>query len=495
MIKKFFKDAAFLSMTDIILRLKSLIFIPFLTKTFGSVDYGIWAQVAIIVAMASPIVVMGTDGAMMRFVPGKEREYSSKAISTEIFYLTNASLLFGVIFFFLSSYISKVFLGGIENSNFVKLCGYVLLVTVLLTICKHWYRIQDKVKSYSAINLSHSFLTLMALGCILFFKKGIYELVLFTTTVELILLLILIIHISIKWGFVKPDKSILIKFLRFGFPIFPTGYAMWILNASDRLFLGYYGTIGDIGVYSVVYSFGYTLINLLFNPIFLMYAPRVTELYSKNELKKISVLFNYSTKVALGLLIPSIVGITLLSKLILTILTTSEFIRGAPLVPIITLSYLFLMMGSYFDVSLGLVYKQKWTTINLFLAAIINILLNFVLIPKFGIIGAAISTCISFGILMILAMIISHKHVYLEFDFKFLLKTIISSFIMGAFVKILNPNDLFNLILTVLFGTIIFSTLMVILRAANPKEIKIILKHLRLKSLMGNKVICKVLGI
>ena len=495
MIKKYFKDAGFLSITEILLALKGLILIPILTKAYGAVNYGIWAQVAIIVGMITPLIIMGTDSAMFRFIPGEKREYARNSISTELLYVIPLSLLVALILCVSSTPLSTRFFGGPENSRFVALCGYVIIVNLLFSICRQWYRIQNKVKIYSAINIAFSFSTaFLALG-VAIFKGDIFALIVLTTSAEAVIAAVLLIHIAIKWGFGRPDLTILRRFLKFGLPIMPAGYAMWVLNASDRLFLGYYGTMADIGVYSVVYGFGYMLINLFFAPIWLMYPPKATELYNQGNLVELNRLFKYSTKAALGLLIPAMVGFSILAIPVLSILTTPEFLRGAQLAPLVTLGYVFHMMGSYFAVSLGLMHKQIWSTISTFIAAAANIALNFLLIPVLGITGAAIATCISFGVQMIINIVRGSKYIQLDFDWRFFGKVAFSSFVMGAVISLIGPTGIVYLLLVVLLGVLIYLFMMILTRAADSDEMSVFISYLHLDWLRKYPLISSFLGI
>lgn len=495
MIKEYFKNAGILSFTEILLALRGFILIPILTKAYGAVNYGIWAQVAIIVGMISPLIIMGTYEAMIRFIPGESKEYARKCISTELLYILLLSLLVALILCVSSTSLSTSFFGGLENSRFVALCGYVIIVNLIFSICRQWYRIQNKAKIYSAINIALSFFTAFLAAGVAIFKGDIFELIVLTTSAEAVIAAVLLVHIAIKWGFERPDITILRRFLKYGLPVMPAGYAMWVLNASDRLFLGYYGTMADIGVYSVVYGFGYMLINLFFNPIWLMYAPKATKLYNQGNLIELNRLFKYSTKAALCLLIPAMVGFSILAIPVLSILTTPEFLRGAQLAPLVTLGYVFHMMSSYFAVSLGLMHKQIWSTISTFIAAASNIALNFLLIPIIGITGAAIATCISFGVQMVITMIIGSRYIQLDFDWRFFGKVAFSSFVMGAVISLIEPAGMVYLLLVVLTGSLIYLVMMIITRAADSDEIEAVISYLRLDWLMKYPLVCSFLGI
>ena len=75
-------------------------------------------------------------------------------------------------------------------------------------------------------------------------------------------------------GIFPPGFPTLSGLLTFGIQVLPAGYAWWILTASNRLFIGYYETLAAVGIFSVAYTFGYTIMNMIFGPIWLMYPPK-----------------------------------------------------------------------------------------------------------------------------------------------------------------------------------------------------------------------------
>ena len=68
MSRLFFRNAAFLTMVEIILKLKGFIFIPLLTRYFGTINYGVWSQVGIVVSTVTPLLILGTDSAIFKYL-------------------------------------------------------------------------------------------------------------------------------------------------------------------------------------------------------------------------------------------------------------------------------------------------------------------------------------------------------------------------------------------------------------------------------------------
>jgi O-antigen/teichoic acid export membrane protein len=495
MIKKFFQNTAILGATEILVSLRGLILIPILTKMYGAVNTGIWAQVTIIVAMLSPLVIFGLDTAFFTCASGKGEILLKKTFSSILFFIISSGIVCIGLLFIFSRSLSVLILDSPENFIFVILAGFVILESVLLSMCKLWYRVKENVKVYSAINIIQAFSAAILAAAVAFSNGDIFELILITALSESLLVLIILIHIRKHWGFSSPDFSILRDLLKFGVQVLPVAYAMWILTASNRIFIGYYDNLAAVGIFSVAYLFGYMIMNLIFGPIWVMYPPKAAELFNQGKLGELNNLFNYSLKSALGLLIPATVGFSLLGTTIFAIFTSPEFSEGAKIVPFIALGFVFHVVGSYFVLSLGFVRKQIYGTLTIFVAAGLNIVLNIFLIPPFGILGAAIALCLSFMIQMILEIWLGNKYLKFRFDWIFLGKSVFSTGVMGVAVLIVSGVFAGSFIISCCTGFITYALTMICVRSVNQQEMKTLLEMLHCSDLKKYPFICKLLGI
>jgi O-antigen/teichoic acid export membrane protein len=162
-----------------------------------------------------------------------------------------------------------------------------------------------------------------------------------------------------------------------------------------------------------------------------MYPPAATKSWEEGNVTQIQDLFQKSTKLALGLLIPCIIGIGVIGKPLVFHLSSPEFMSGAPLMPLIGLGYLFHMLGSYWTINLGLGMKQKISTFSFFVAAVFNLIFNWLLIPPLGITGAAFATLISFFVQFSIDFWFGRKILVLPLPLGFIAKAFISSVGMG----------------------------------------------------------------
>jgi O-antigen/teichoic acid export membrane protein len=486
--KEFMKNSLIIMISEIMLKLQVFIFLPLITKTFGAVNYGIWAQVGVIQSLVSPLVVMGLDSASTRFVPGQPKEEMARSFSTIYLYLITSSFIFGTGIIFLSPTIAESFFGGKENIKFVVLCAPAILFGVLLSMLKTYFIILNQAKKFTVTRIVESLLPIIPLIIVVALGLSLFTLVSAKVASIFLVTLLFAFPLLKSIGFKAPNFGMLPGFLKFGAAIMPAGYASWALNASDRLFIARIRNLHELGVYSAAYNIAYTLIPLFFMPFRAMYPARATEFYNKNDIESLNSLFRNTTKIITFLIVPSIVGLSLIGKPFMKFLTTPDFVEGGALMPYIALGYVFYVMSSYFSVNLGLANKPIFSTISISICAIINLILNYILISHFGIKGAAIATCISFGLQFVLEFYFSNRltNIRLRFDFIALAKTLLATSIMSFFILFIGIQyitNLFRLIIIVLSSAFIYFAAQHCLKFFNYKEILSFLEIMRLESL------------
>lgn len=489
--KKFMKNSLIIMISEITLKLKGFIFLPLVTKTFGTVNYGVWAQVGIIQSLINPLVVMGLDSASTRFVSGQSKEKIAQSFTTIYLYIIIVSCILGAGIIVLAPTIAELFFERRENAKFVVLCAAAILSGVLLSMLRCYFRILDQAKRFTVMRIVESLLPVIPLIIILALGMSLFTLISAVIFTNFIIILLFIFPLLKLVGFKRPDFRILPGFLKYGAAIMPAGYAMWILNASDRLFVAKFCGLSELGVYSSVYALGYMVINLFFNPFWVMYPARAAELYNSNKVEQLSQLYRKSTKIVLSLMVPAMFSLSLLGKPFMRVLTTEEFVHGGSLMVYVTLGYNFHMLASYFSINLGLAKKPIFSTINLYICASTNLVLNYFLIRAHGILGAAIATCISFGLQFLFEFLFSYKFTRIRLKFGWISfgKTLISSGIMVILLLFLSPSkvhNLMDLVMAVVIGAATYLMFQFVLKFFDLDEAMGILDILRIKKYSSN---------
>jgi O-antigen/teichoic acid export membrane protein len=212
--------------------------------------------------------------------------------------------------------------------------------------------------------------------------------------------------------FKKLNISLWKNFLAFGVPLVPAGFAIWIMQASDRWFvmkmLGSY----ELGIYAVGVKFA-MLIALAVEVFRKAWWPIAMDLLHKPQasefIKKISfwyILLGSIASVFLAIIAPYLVKY----------LVDKEYYESYKIIGVLSWSGIF--YGFYLISELG-IFKSKKTYYSIltnFIGAILNTVLNYFLIKLYGLIGAAYATIVSLMIANIVGMNISNKFLYVKWQ-------------------------------------------------------------------------------
>jgi O-antigen/teichoic acid export membrane protein len=267
-----------------------------------------------------------------------------------------------------------------------------------------YYRARQDARSYVAISVA-SFLALMVLNIsfVRWLKLGLpgvlWGNIIVTWAINL-------------WGigkFYRYKRTISLQWagrlFRFGAPLVFSMIGWFILNSADRYFLAYYRDLSEVGVYGLGYKVGLIAQMVVISPFQLAWGPFVFARFAADErnlTQDFSKFFTYLlvTFILVGL------GLTLFSREIVAVLGSGKFKLSVRVVPYVLLAYLF--NGIYYWAA-SLFYLRDRTGLLgaiVFGMAVLNLLLNWMLVPSQGWFGAALATVVTVGGVGILALLV-----------------------------------------------------------------------------------------
>ena len=192
--------------------------------------------------------------------------------------------------------------------------------------------------------------------------------------------------------------------LEYSTPLVPHVLAMILLNFADRFMLKVYGTSTEIGLYTLAYTLGLTMylvtvaFNMAWGPFFFQTADRGEDAHSK--------IFDLAGKAVSLSTAVAIFGVVI-SEDFVYLVFAEVYQPAAPIVPLIIGGYLMFFLYSMFSFSILHKNETRWIAPITISAAAINIVLNSLLIPIYGMTGAAWATFISFGLMAAASYVIA----------------------------------------------------------------------------------------
>ena len=225
--------------------------------------------------------------------------------------------------------------------------------------------------------------------------------------------------------------------IRFGLPLTLSSLGGMLLTMGDRYILKIYSPLTEVGQYTLGYKFA-SVVNLVFVQAIQLAWPAIAwkKIKEPNAKRFISKILTYYSFV----IIWAVLAISLFAEGIIHKLALNQsYWASSKIVPIIALSYA--LNGIYFLVGFIFHYKNKtqYLPLIVILSTVLNIGLNFIFIPSWGMEGAAIATLISYFMMSILTYKFAQKFYTINYELrKIVLLLIISIRIILKFVLILS---------------------------------------------------------
>jgi len=297
---------------------------------------------------------------------------------------------------------------------------------------------------------------------ILKYKMGI-EAVLIANIIASLSSLILLFPAIVRNLQIRFNAELLKKLLKFGLPYLPAGLSSMLIQGIDRPILGKLTDLGTVGIYNACYKLGIFMmlfVNMFqyaWQPFFLQNAE---EKNAKEIFSKVLTYFTLASGlilVILSLFIDNIVAIPLLHG---RTLIDSDYWSGLSIVPLILFGYLF--NGLYVIFTAGIYIEEKSIYIPLItgIGAAVNIGVNFLLIPVWGLMGAAFATFAAYLVMAGGLYIVTQKFYKIEYEIAKLTKIFIAILIVGGiYYYLYYTNHLFliyKFILLIFFSAFIY---------------------------------------
>lgn len=471
--KLFAQRVGLVGIVNLIVSLRGLILIPILTKTLGADAYGAWSVIIVTISLLSPLALMGLTTAMIRFLAAeKDKRSIQEGFYSVIFIVLFTGSIILLAVFLLADSFAIMILKDISAAPLIKIASIVILLQALDLASLEFFRAFGRMKKYSGLMLLQ---TVAEVGFVAYFVLsgfGLFGAVVSLLISRGVVLLISTSFIFNEIGFRLPKFYGVGDYLRFGLPLVPTALLGWITSSSDRYLIGYFLSLQMVGIYSAAYNIG-AIIGFFGAPLQILLFPTISKLYEERKEEEIKIYLTYSLKYFLLFTIPSVFGLSILSRPILLIMTRSEFVaQGAVVLPIVAVGALFFgLYGAIFAWILIVVKRTRLVFVLVSFSAAINLVLNVILIPVYGIVAAAITTLIAYCILFSLTTYFSRESIKFEIPYGFIVKSTFASVVMSFVLYWVNPVGVFYVGFMILVGAMVYSGVLILVSGFDKGEV------------------------
>jgi O-antigen/teichoic acid export membrane protein len=392
----------------------NILLLPIYTRYLTIEEFGAVSLLLLFKSIMLSILGLGQIVTIKKtFFDYKQRNLNFKSFFSTIIIGSSAiGFLVSVLMVFIGPTIFKSFFDGI---GFYELGVYVLVACFLLIpyqLLLKLFQTRNESIKFSLFEISYMGIdSIISLILIIYFSYGTLgrTLGLFYSTVAIVLVAGFFVIKEINFKFELPTFK---KTLIIGLPVIPHSLSGFVLNLSDRLFLNKVYNLEKVGLYSFAYQIAQVvdIISLSIIEAWSTYFMKYVSEEKDNSLfiAKFSIYY-------ISIIVSGCLFLSIFSKEIILFFFSENYLDVYYLIPLIALGYA--MKNIYYISNQQIIYKEKTNLLLLSTscAALINILLNTILIiyMDLGMLGAAFSTIISFFVMSIISMVNGQKLFYI----------------------------------------------------------------------------------
>ena len=397
------------------IKLVGFLLIPLYTRYLKPADYGIMAMVSMYTQVMFILMNLGQSTSLFRFYYEHDDQASrDRVIAASVWLVLLIALPLASLPLFGSTLLAKHLLGN-------GTLWFLMCIGTGTVICKVFLRMpfavmraEEESKRYASWSVARNAVSAsLAVIFVVVLHQGVNGIIFSQFLAELIFCFLLAratirtLTSGFHWADVKVQ-------LMFGLPFVPAGVGSFVLDLADRWFIKHYASINEVGIYSLGYRFG-EIVTFIISAISLSW-PQF--LFANRKEPNAPNLYAYATTYYLVTVLYVCLGLGVLAPEMLRVMATPPYYPAASVVLLISLSGLF--DGLTYFVNVGVLFSKRsiWRMVSVLTAAVVNIALNFLLIPTYGMMGAAWATMIAFAVQAAVTMTVSLRLYHVPYQYR-----------------------------------------------------------------------------
>lgn len=428
-LKSSFTNTLIYGIGNLTSKLVGFLLIPVYVKHFSTATYGILGVLEVSGIAITSILGLALSQALYRWY--WDVEYNSRKKSIFFTLISFLALFLSVILvlsYFFTPDLSKMLIGNSSYSDLVFLVILASALQILTQLISTLMQLQQKAVLFTLSNISVLVIQLsLTIVFIVFFNsglKGIY----FAQIISLLCYFLIVPKYLYKNIEIKIEFSILKSMLIYSSPFLISNLAALVISTSDRYFIRIFGSMGDLGIYQFGYKIANTLSVLVISSaqmaIFPMMFKKMNDPDAKRFYSKMMTYFTFG--VMFFVLFLNFYGL----EIIKVIAMKKEYWDSFLIIPFISLGIIFGMLRDLNSIPLLKLKKTKLISIIITSSAILSLILNWLIIPRYGSLGAAISFIISQFFYFLVMTYFAQKNYRINYEFGKVIKMIVVGIIL-----------------------------------------------------------------
>jgi O-antigen/teichoic acid export membrane protein len=392
------KHSAIYGLGGLVSRILAVLLLPLYTRYLTPSDYGKVETLIALTTVIGIVLRMGIHAAFFRFYFDSADPEHRRLVLRTSFWFTMATATAGLLAgLALSTPISDLLFGSSDDSELVMAAFVGLWAGMNYEQLTSLFRVEERSTAFVSASLANVLLTIGAtLLLVVALDQGPIGVIVGNFTGTLLVYAVLLGYRREQLG-LQFDRGLLREMNRFGIPLIPTALFLWVTNFSDRLFLVQLADTTEVGLYSVGVRIASAMVLLL--TAFRLAWPAFA--YSIEDEREARSTYAFVLTYLVLLTTWVATGLALLSPWIVDLIADPDFAESSRVVG--PLAFAAVAFGAYIVVVIG-VGRARRTQFNWVVtgaAAAVNVALNLILIPSYGMMGAAVATVAAYATMFV----------------------------------------------------------------------------------------------
>lgn len=376
--------------------------VPIYTNALNTKQYGTVDLVTTIATILVPIITLNICESVMRFALDKNADHEKiTLVGTRVF---EFALIIGLLIIPICSLFDSISTYSVEVYFYIiTLAASQLYLSDL--------RGKELLVQYSLGNILYSFL--VAILNIIFLiglhlKINGYLLgYIFANSLTALYAIIVGHSYTSFLPSKKLDKKLFTSMVKYSIVLIPNSFMWWIMNASDRIMVSDMVGVSANGIYAISYKIP-TILSVLTNIFNRAWGYSAIREQDSSDEESFN---NHVLNLLTSFVMLAGIGILAFTKPFLKVYVSDDFYSAWKYVPFLIVGSVYMTFGTFFATSYT-VHKDNWGfLLSGSLGALLNVILNYLLIPKYGVYGAAFATCISYITVFLYRFINTKKYI------------------------------------------------------------------------------------
>ena len=415
--------------SNLLLLLAGLVSMPIMTRLLSKADYGL---LSLMFATVSVLAVVGGSGfgeAAVRLY-GEHKVDGAAALRRLCDSLLGGALGMGLLVGLVVALFAGAAASPAEFRRCLLLASILIVVRVVSGVLYQIYRAQERAVAHAATQVSIRYATTaLAIALLLLYERRAFTVLAATLVVEAATVAVRLVDLSRRGIITRPRlvPHLLAAAAGYGVPLAVAGAARFLLDYGDRFVIEHLLDLGAVATYSVAYDVAQKLAESLLGPVQLAVVPILFRMWAEEGGEETARFASRVLTYMIALTVPVALLYWVLNDEVIVLLASTKYRGSSALTPYLLPG---VILGSMNFIAIAGLTIQKRTAVlalNVCLAALFNLALNLLLVPRYGLAGAAMATTLAFAALLIANYALSRSVLRLRLDGVIVAKTLVAS--------------------------------------------------------------------